>query len=195
MSADAIRDLAVVLATAIPVIVVAYFAAIPADQSAVVENPPIWVPPRLWPSVLTWGPVGWALREFGNAYAERVPRRSPTNLHVLPRFQIGTSKGFVIRSAIGFLFAVWPFVLVDGHPTAAQRAEAVALVFTVWNLQALIFFSALLLALKWQRDHPVTSTTEAKEAGLAWSLVAWAVGAFFILLVATTGLCVELWLA
>jgi hypothetical protein len=195
MSADAIRDLAVVLATAIPVIVVAYFAAISGDRSAVLENPPIKVPPRLWPTLLTWRPVGWAMFEFGNAYADEVDKGEPTDLHVLPRFQIGTNKGFVIRSAVGFLFAIWPFVLVDGHPTAAQRAEAVALVLTVWNLQALIFYSSLLTALNWQRDHPATDATDPKDAELAWSLVTWAVGAFFVLLIATTGLCVELWLA
>lgn len=193
VSEDSIRDLAVVLATAIPVIVVAYYAAIPntPDRAA---GGDILVPAGVWPSILRWWPVSWLMRVFGNATVSGIEEGKPTELKVLPRFEIGTSKGFVFRSAIGFLAAVWPLVLVDQHPTAAQRTEAVALVLTVWNLQALIFYSSLVLALAWQSRNPAVGSTDPKDARLAWSLVTWAVGAFVVLLVLTAALSVELWL-
>lgn len=178
-----VRDLAVVIGTAIPVLVVAFYAAVNAaeapDRTQDLGRIPV---PAHWGRVLDSGLRRRALVRLGSMFmtkcgdvepeadaANRQLTKKPSyvwELRVMSQFRVGTGMGFSVRSGLSFVLCMATFTLLDAHQGVAVWCLAASLALTVWSLQALITYSSVVTALSFEAGRRRRSQAEAiRSAG------------------------------
>jgi hypothetical protein len=159
-------DLATIVGTAIPVVMVALFAMRAAEDPLEFGRSD----PRTWIEAPRWfircydrsSVVRWLLRAFGSSTIAEVEESASSDrgqlraLRLSPRFRLAIDQGFIWRSSLGFLLAVCASIL-DPRTRSAHVCLALAMVLVVWSMNALVTYAAVHSALRFdveRRAHP-----------------------------------------